>query len=149
MSDSELMTAFEAGTLDAGRFHHRDHMRLAWLHLRRHPAPVALLRFTSGLRRLAEAAGKADRYHETVTWAYLLLINERMERSGRARPWTEFARLNPELLAWRPSILDAYYPAEVLDSDLARRVFVLPKPSPFPEEGIAPPPLPRQGERVG
>jgi hypothetical protein len=29
------------------------------------------------------------------------------------------------LLIWRP-ILDAYYPAEVPGSDLARRVFVLP-----------------------
>lgn len=127
MGDSELMVSFEAGTLDAASFHHRDHVHLAWLHLRRHPAPVALERFTSGLRRLAAAAGQADRYHETVTWAYLLLINERMERSGRTLEWTEFARLNPELLAWRPSILEAYYPAEVLASDLARRVFVLPR----------------------
>ena len=125
-ADDELMASFEAGTLDAARFRHRDHVRLAWLHLRRFPAPVALDRFTSGLRRLAAAAGQADRYHATVTWAYLLLINERMERSGRALPWTEFARLNPELLAWRPSILDAYYPPDVLGSDLARRVFVLP-----------------------
>jgi hypothetical protein len=128
-TDHELMASFEAGTLDAESFHHRDHVRLAWLHLGHYPAPVALDRFTSGLRRLAQAAGQADRYHETVTWAYLLLINERMERFGRTLPWPEFARLNPEVLTWRPSILDAYYPADVLRSDLARRVFVLPGPT--------------------
>ena len=121
------MASFESGTLDAAGFHHLDHVRLAWLHLRQYPVAVALERFASGLRRLAAAAGKADRYHETVTWAYLLLINERMERTGREVSWAEFARLNPELLAWRPSILDEYYPAEVLASDLARRVFLLPR----------------------
>jgi hypothetical protein len=125
--DRELIDSFEAATLDPAAFHHADHVRLAWLHLRRYPPPVALERFTSGLRRLAAAAGKADRYHETVTWAYLLLINERMERCGRDLSWAEFSRLNPELLTWRPSILEAYYPAEVLASDLARRVFVLPR----------------------
>jgi hypothetical protein len=123
------MAAFEAGTLDPARFHHTDHVRLAWAHLRHYPLPLALDRFGAGLRRLAQAAGKPDRYHETITGAYVLLINERMEVAGRDLPWAEFARRNPDLLAWKPSILEAYYEAEVLASDLARRVFVLPRPS--------------------
>jgi hypothetical protein len=88
---------------------------------------VALERFCGGLRRVAQAAGKPERYHETITWAYLLLINERMERSGRDLSWEEFARRNPDLLRWKPSVLEAYYSAEDLASDLARRVFVLPR----------------------
>lgn len=31
-----------------------------------------------------------------------------------------------DLLAWQPSILDRYYRAETLDSDRARRTFVMP-----------------------
>jgi hypothetical protein len=126
MDASEMLAAFEAGTLDPAGFHHRDHVRLAWAHLRHYPGPLALDRFCAGLRRLAQAAGKPERYHETITWAYLLLINERMERGGRDRPWEEFARLNPDLLRWKPSVLEAYYSEDVLGSDLARRVFVLP-----------------------
>jgi hypothetical protein len=33
--------------------------------------------------------------------------------------WTEFAAAHPELLAWKPSILDRYYSEELLRSDLA------------------------------
>ena len=67
----------------------------------------------------------AGLYHETITWAYVALIHERVERRPAAH-WEEFCRLNPDLLSWRPSILDRYYRPETLASDLARRVFVLP-----------------------
>ena len=40
--------------------------------------------------------------------------------------WEDFARENPDLLTWRPSVLDRYYTAETLGSELARQVFVLP-----------------------
>lgn len=126
-SAAELMTAFETGTLNPAGFHHRDHVQLAWAHLRHYPPLVALERFGAGLRQAARAAGKPERYHETITWAYLLLINERMERAGRDLPWDEFARRNPDLLRWKPSVLETYYSREVLGSDLARRVFVLPR----------------------
>ena len=109
VSDRELLAAFADGTLDAAAFHHRDHVRTAWLHLQRYPPAAALERFSAGLRRLAAAAGKPDRYHETITWAYLLLINERRERAGRAMTWEEFAAENPDLLGWKPSILESYY----------------------------------------
>ena len=38
-----------------------------------------------------------------------------------------FAEENGDLLAWKPSILDQYYDRATLDSDLARRAFVMPK----------------------
>ena len=49
-----------------------------------------------------------------------------MERLGRDRVWEEFAASNPDLLTWRPSVLERYYTPEALGSDLARRVFLLP-----------------------
>jgi len=127
VSDTALLAAFAEGSLDPAAFHHRDHVRVAWIHLERYAPAAALERFTGGLRRLAAAAGKPDRYHETITWAYLLLINERRARAARAMTWEEFAVENADLLTWKPSILAAYYPADVLASDLARRAFVLPR----------------------
>ena len=126
MNDRSFLAAFEDGSLPEDRFLHRDHVHAAWLLLREMPPAAALERFASALRRFATAKGKTGLYHETITWAYLLLINERMERGGRARCWEEFAAENPDLLTWRPSVLDAYYRPETLGSDLARRVFVLP-----------------------
>ena len=124
--DRLLLDGFEAATLPEGSFRHRDHVRVAWLYLRELAPAAALDRFASGLRRYAAAKGKSGLYHETITWAYLLLIRERMERAGAGESFEEFAARNPDLLAWKPSILDSYYRKETLASDLARRVFVLP-----------------------
>jgi hypothetical protein len=53
-----------------------------------------------------------------------------MERAGRDRTWEDFACRNADLLRWSPSALADYYAPEVLASDLARRVFVLPRGTP-------------------
>ena len=58
MTDSQFVHAFETGTLPEDGFHHRDHVRLAFLYLRRSPLPAAIRRFRTGLRRFAAAKGK-------------------------------------------------------------------------------------------
>jgi hypothetical protein len=123
-----LLAAFEAGTLSPESFHHADHVHLAWLYLRDFPPLEAITRFAEGLKRFARSVGKEGLYHETITWAYLLLIRERMARSaaGFDTTWDAFAGANLDLLTWRPSVLDRYYRTETLASDLARRVFLLP-----------------------
>lgn len=126
MDDKEFVTRFEDCTLPGSDFHHRDHVRLAWLYLREHPPLQALTRFSEGLKRYAAANGHGGLYHETITWAYLLLIRERAARGGTGETFEEFAARNPDLLSWRPSILQSYYREETLASDLARRVFVMP-----------------------
>ena len=126
MTDPDFLAAFEDGSLPEDLFHHRDHVHAAWLLLREETPAAALGRFAAALKRFAAAKGKTQLYHETITWAYLLLINERMERLGRDRVWEEFAASNPDLMTWRPSVLERYYTSEALGSDLARRVFLLP-----------------------
>lgn len=141
MKDRDFLAAFEDGTLPADRFHHADHVRAAWLMLREEPPAAALGRFSAALKRFATAKGKPDLYHETITWAYLLLVNERMESGGRSPGWEEFAASNPDLMTWRPSVLDRYYTAEMLGSDLARRSFVLPdrvEPGSDRDSGLTP-----------
>jgi len=123
MIDAEFIARFEDGTL--APFHHCDHVRMAFLYLSRYPALEAVERFSSALRRFAAAKGKPGLYHETITWAFLFLIRERMARGG-VRTWEEFARDNQELLSWENSILKQYYREETLASELAKRTFVLP-----------------------
>jgi hypothetical protein len=92
----------------------------------RYPALEALERFSEALKRFAAAQGKAQRYHETITWAYLLLIRERLARAARTQSWEEFAEQNGDLLKWKGGVLGTLYRQETLDSDLARQTFVLP-----------------------
>lgn len=126
MSEAEFIEAFESCTLPAAQFRHADHVRLAWLYLRDKPAGAALEAFCTGLKRFATANGKPGLYHETITWAYLLLIRERRERMACNHSWEEFCSANADLLSWKDSILKRYYREATLKSELARRVFVLP-----------------------
>ena len=86
----------------------------------------ALRRFSDSLARFAAAHGKTGLYNETITWAYLLIIRERLARKGGHQTWTEFAAANEDLLSWKDSVLKKYYREETLTSDLAKKTFVLP-----------------------
>ena len=124
MTDEELVCAFESTELPASAFPHAAHVRVAWYYLRRDPFPVAVGRFVTGLRTFAAAKGVPGLYHETVTTAWLVLINERLD-GARELTWEAFAAAHPELFT-RPSLLSQYYTDETLRSDRARRVFVMP-----------------------
>jgi len=125
MTDHELLRAFEACSLSENDFHHPQHVRVAWLYLGQESLLEALKRFTANLRRFAASKGKPDRYHETITWAYVILTHQRMQQLPSG-DWEDFARRNADLLTWRPSLLDHYYRPETLSSPLARSVFLLP-----------------------
>ena len=124
MDDEQLIAAFEAGQIPESGFRHFDHVRLAWSYLRRHGLYETLPRFREALKQFALAQGKPDLYHETITTAYVLLINERLG-DDRSITWDEFARRHADLLTWRPSVLDRYYLPDTLASERARRTFVL------------------------
>ena len=132
MTDRVLIASFEAGEAPPDGFRHREHVRVAWWYLRRHAREDALTRFRDGLRRFAAAQGKPNLYHETITTAFVLLIHERLERTGRELAWEEFAARNADLLTWRPSILDRHYRPETLASEDAKRAFVPPDLLPLP-----------------
>jgi len=124
MTTHEIIRQFETDTL-VGEFHHGDHVRLAFAYLQEFPPHEALDKFTKALKRYAAARNKSQLYHETITHAYFFLIRERMVRSGAAQ-WNDFAIQNPDLLQWKPGILDRYYRDSTLQSDLARSVFLFP-----------------------
>ena len=125
MSDDELLRGFTSTELPADQFHHAQHVRVAWMFVRDHGMPAALGEFTGAIKRFAEAKGAHGLYHETITWAFVLIIAERVARKP-AGSWRAFAADNADLLSWQPSILDRYYSTELLASALARATFVMP-----------------------
>lgn len=124
MSNEEFIQRFETDTM-TGEFHHADHVRLAFAYLSENPPLQALEKFAAALQRFAAARGKTQLYHETITHAYFFLIRERIARTGAAA-WDDFAGQNPDLLRWKPGILNRYYQESTLQSDLARAVFLFP-----------------------
>ena len=125
-AEAEELERFLRGELDAARFPHREHVRMAFELLRRHDFAETALHFTRALRAMAQRAGKPQAFHQTVTIAFLSLIAERME--GDHQDFEAFARINPELL--EKGMLRRWYRPERLASERARRTFLLPEPAP-------------------
>ena len=121
----DLLDSFLDTTLAAARFHHAQHVEVAWRFVCRYGMPAALAEFPAAIKRFAGDKGAHGLYHETITWAFVLLIAER-QAAHPCDSWESFATANPDLLVWKPSILERYYSKELLASDLARRAFVMP-----------------------
>jgi len=126
MDDEVFIHEFESCKLPAVRFHHREHIRITWLYLHRHGAIEALVKVSDGIKRFAASVGKPDRYHETITWAYVFLVRERIEHGPPSQSWEEFCLANADLLDWKDSVLKKYYREETLASPIAKRAFVFP-----------------------
>ena len=126
MTDQEFMARFEDRSLATHSFHHADHVRMAFLYLKRYAPLEALERFSTRLASFAAAHGKPGLYNETITWAFVLLVRERMARSDYELEWDQFAADNADLMSWKDNILKRYYRDETLKSELAKTTFLLP-----------------------
>lgn len=126
MNSEKLIDIFAFVESCPDGFHHKDHVKLAWLYLNSYALPGALIEFSNDLKRFAAAKDKPDLYNQTITWAYLFIINERIVRSGSAQSWEAFAASNSDLLDWGNSVLFKYYSKELLFSSLAKQEFLLP-----------------------
>jgi hypothetical protein len=127
MDDQTFLSQFEDGNLDPACFDHRAHLRVAVLYLRSRPFLEACIAMRDGLQRFAARIGKAGLYHETITIAFMSVVNEELA----ALPETGWEAL----IAQRPELCDKQllarrYGDARLKSDLARCHFVLPTQQP-------------------
>jgi hypothetical protein len=129
MTDTEFARSFERGDVPPAEFSHRSHIRLGWVYLQEGPSfDAALSRIRDGIQQFAAAAGKADKYHETITVAWMKLLAAAGERVGQTVAFDELLRLAPEL--GDKDLPLRYYTRDRLFSDAARGAWV-PPDSPF------------------
>ena len=122
---------FEAGDVDVESFDHEAHVYVAWSYLQETDLLNAIARYRSALQRLVRKLGAEGKYHETITWCYLMAIAERLE-SAPGSDWPAFRQANPDLFERGVGWLRGYYSEERLWSARARRTFVLPDRAPAP-----------------
>lgn len=132
MTDAEFLAAFEACTLE--EFHHRDHIKVAYLYLRQHPVDDAIAKVRGGLQRLAKAWGAPvddlERgYHETMTQAWVRVVHVALSDDGAAQSADAFCDEHPKLM--EKKYLDLFYSRQRLISWEAKRGFVEPDLVPF------------------
>lgn len=114
---------FENGQVDPEAFDHEAHVYMGWLYVREFGLSGAITRFDSALRRLTALLGVPEKYHATITWLFLMLIEE---RSSRDESWRSFRSRNTDLIDDSKQTLDHYYSKTRLFSNRAREHFVLP-----------------------
>jgi hypothetical protein len=132
MTDPEFLQALESCTLPESQFGHAAHVRAAYLYLRQADFVGALDRMRRAIRNYATHHGKPGRYHETITVAYVALIQQHICERGPSDGWESFTRDNPELLD--PKLLTQFYSREQIESAMARKIFLLPR-SATPRDG--------------
>ena len=127
-SEDDLFIEFESLTLDPAHFTHRRHLAFGWRYLQRFGFPEGAARFSERLKAYVARVGAAAKYHETITWGYLVLLNEEMTlRSTRAESFDAMVARRPDLLDHRSGALSRCYTKAQLDDPQTRRVFMLPR----------------------
>ncbi|GMQ82713.1 MAG: hypothetical protein BMS9Abin05_2173 [Rhodothermia bacterium] len=129
--DREFLSQFEARLFPENEFHHREHVRLAYILLTQHVAREAHARFRSGLKAFINYHGiEKSKYHETISRAWMLAVDLFMNQSDPSSSSEEFISQNPRLL--KTEIMLTHYSRERLFSESARTAFVEPDLEPIP-----------------
>ncbi len=135
VEDLELARRLEACEL--ADFSHHDHVRVAWVYLRVLALHEGAGRFIESIKRFAIYKGANGLYHETITWAFLLMIRDRIGRLPGIHGWGDFKAAHPDLLESSTRFLHRYYRSDTLKSDLARHTFVFPDRYEWGKSGVA------------
>jgi len=123
MEYSELLSQFEAFEVDPAEFGHRQHVQVAYEILHKYNFLEASTKYSFAINRIATKAGAPEKFHVTITFAFLSLIAERIHETEQTN-FEEFLAQNQDLLF--RNILDKWYSNEQLKSEFARTHFLLP-----------------------
>ena len=130
VADDEFVASFEACSYPNQAFHHPDHLRLAWIYLRRFGAPSAEERMCASIIRFAGSLGHAAKYHETMTRAWVRLVDGAARLTPAPSDFVEFIQLHPWLL--ERNVLGSFFSPELMGSDAAKHGWVQPDLAPIP-----------------
>jgi len=122
--DRSFLASFHSCSVEI--FGHRQHLRVIWLLLGEYRLALAIDRLCVGLRALVAHMGVPERYHETLTWAYALIVHGRRAALPTGHTFADFERANPELFADGLGVVRRYYSEDRLDSPEARVRYILP-----------------------
>ena len=129
MSDDAFLRAFEECQLDPAKFHHADHVRLAWLYVHRHGASAAEALLLDGIRKFAQHAGAPGKFVHTTTIAWTRLVAAAQQNGPTANNFSEWIQLHPQLLDI--NLLARYYSPGRLQTPAARSGWIEPDLAPL------------------
>ena len=127
----ELLRGFEDLTLPKARWTHLAHVAVALVYTRAMGAEHAAPAMRARLRAYNTAvAGNADGYHETITFAWIALLDDFLRGVDRERPPHELFERALEHAADKQFLL-RFYSEAVLTSAEARSCYMPPDVAPL------------------
>lgn len=124
-----LVQRFVECTLPKTEWTHAAHLRTGVWHVHHHGLDQAMVLLRERIARYNESVGgentDTDGYHDTITWFYLVLINDLIRRNGAGRSLEELANLAAAEFDDR-QLPFIYYTRDHLMSVAARRGVVQP-----------------------
>ncbi len=117
--DDRYLEEFRAYRIDAGQFHHREHLRVAYTLLANNSLEDAFSQLKGAILGLLNHLGAGTaKYHETMTYAWLLVVHHLMHTGARCASFEDFIRAHPMLLDQR--LVNAHYSESLMKSRQAK-----------------------------
>lgn len=133
-ADADFLTSFESQTLPLEQFHHREHVRLAYLCLLGSSFDDAAARIRKSIKAYGAAkkieVSPTSGYHETMTMAWLTLVGAILSEYGPEESSEAFCGAHPELM--QKKTLRLFYSKERFMSAEAKASFIEPDLAPLP-----------------
>jgi hypothetical protein len=130
LAAAELAVILPGITGPGGQFRHRQHINLAFYAVRRYGMPDATSAVCGWLRQIAEYARAPQKYHYTVSRAWVELVAHHVAADPACPDFATFAERNPALLDKR--LLSRHYRSSTLAAAAARSHWVEPDLRAFP-----------------
>ncbi len=130
--DDAFLHALETGEVANHAFHHRDHLRAAFLYVRRRGAKDAEQTMLGTIRRFAAHHGHAPKFHFTMTALWVRLVAAHVAQHPDAA-FDELIDLDNRLLD--KDLPLRFYSRTQLFSEQARARWVEPDMRPLPATG--------------
>jgi len=134
IDDEMFLQQFESASLPQEHWHHPQHIKVAYLYLRRYSFEAAMARMREKLIALNAVHKVPDLpargYHETMTQAWLRLVHVTLCEYGPAETADLFYEQHPQLS--EKKALRLFYSRDLLMSPQAKIEFVEPDLTPLP-----------------
>ncbi len=140
MDDKTFLQRFEAGLWPREEWHHKQHIKIAYLYLRQYPFEAAMTRIREKIKahnavhKIPESPTRG--YHETMTQAWLRLVHLTLCEYGPAENADAFFERSPQLS--EKKVLRLFYSRELFMSPKAKFEFLEPDLAPLPRSTKSP-----------
>ncbi len=128
--EKEYLESFQNMTLDIETFHHKQHLLVTYVLLIDYDIQKTYQNIKSGILNILEHVGAdTTKYHETMTYGWILMVQYFLENSKPCKNFEKFISQNTQLLD--VNILYEYYSKELVETEKARLTIIEPDLKPI------------------